>query len=105
VSHAIASGRSACALALGKNALARDVAALSRPNGSSRLVVNNPCGSRVDGSEGVWGIVSLGAIGWRSLPRLAILVTIPERGTDGPLTGGPSCSTRGGDRAAATGQR
>jgi hypothetical protein len=79
---------STCTLALGWIVMARDVVALSRSNGSKRLVAISPCGSRMEGSEIAWGMSSFGAAELRSPLRLSGLVATLERRLDGPSTRG-----------------
>ena len=104
-----ANGCFACALALGRIILARDVAALSRPNGSSRLVANSPCGSKADGGEGAWLLArvlrSLSAAGWCLLLQLVGPTTIPERRLDKPPTWGLWWTAWGRDHAVVVGWR
>ena len=103
--HGRASGPSTCILALGQTILARDVTALSRPNGGIRLVANKPCSSRVDGGDGVQGTLSSGTAKWWPLYWLAVSVTASGRKVVGPSTRGSSYPVWGGDHAAAVGQR
>ena len=70
-----ASGRSTHVLAPGHIVLVSDVEELSMPNGSIRLAVNKPCGSRADGGNGARGMLSLCAVGW-PLCWLAIVTAV-----------------------------
>ena len=83
--------------------LASDVAVLSKPNGSIRLVANRPCDSRVDGGDGARGTLSLDAVEG-PLRWLAVVTLVLVCGAISPSTGRFACPARGDDRAVAVGR-
>ena len=95
-----ASGPSTHVLAPGNIVLASDVAVLSKPNGSIRLVANKPCGNWADGGDGGRGMLSLGAVP-RPLCYLSVVAAVLGCGAVGPSP--VACPTRGVDRAAKEG--
>ena len=80
--------------------LASDVAVLSKPNGSIRLMANRPCGNSADGGDGARGTLPPDAVA-RPLCRLAVVTVVSARGAIGPSV--VACPARGDDRAAAVG--